>query len=148
MNGNISAFDFINPIGHMEIGDKPIKLSNISDNLQTGSLVVVFADSNKDFENLAKKLCDQKNLLILNKGIKSISFLKKKSQKLNKTVFVKLNTKKLDKYKRKKNFAKKVSLALYINHKPYYYIAGCKRHSVNFNIGWTVLGISTIKVPS
>lgn len=144
MNGNISAFDFINPIGHIEIGDKPIKLSNISDNLQTGSLVVVFADSNKDFENLAKKLCNQKNLLILNKGIKSFSFLKKKSQKLNKTVFVKLNTKKLDKYKRKKHFTKKVSLSLHIKHKPYYYIAGCKNHSTDFNIGWTIIGLERI----
>lgn len=148
MNENTNTFDFLNPISHIEVGDKPIKLSNISDNLQTGNLVVVFSDSNKDFENLAKKLCNPKNLLILNKGIKSFSFLKKKSQKLNKTVFVKLNTEKLDKYKRKKNFAKKVSLALYINHKPYYYIAGCKSHSVNFKIGWTVLGISTIKVPN
>ena len=145
MNENTNTFDFLNPISHIEVGDKPIKLSNISDNLQTGNLVVVFSDSNKDFGNLAKKLCDQKKLLILNKGIKSISFLKKKSQKLNKTIFVKLNTEKLDKYKRKKNFAKKVSLALYINHKPYYYIAGCKNHSNDFNIGWTVIGVTAIK---
>ena len=145
MNENINTFDFINPIGHIEIGDKPIKLSDISDNLQTGNLVVVFADSNKDFENLTKKLCNQKDLLVLNKGIKSISFLKKKAQKLNKTVFVKLNTKKLDKYKRKRSFIKNVSIALCINHKPYYYIAGCKNHSTDFNIGWTVIGIAIIK---
>ena len=145
MNGNINAFDFINPIVHMEIGDKPIKLSDISDNLQTGSLVVVFADSNKDFESLSKKLCRPDNLLILNKGLNSISFLKKKAKSLNKTVFIKLNIKKLDKYKRKRSFIKNVSLALCINHKPYYYIAGCKNHSTDFNLGWTVIGIAIIK---
>lgn len=61
MSENTNTFDFLNPISHIEVGDKPIKLSNISDNLQTGNLVVVFSDSNKDFENLAKKLCNQKN---------------------------------------------------------------------------------------
>ena len=148
MNENINTFDFLNPISHIEVGDKPIKLSNISDNLQTGSLVVVFADSNKDFENLTKKLCNQNDLLIWNKGLKSFSFFKKKAKSMNKTVFVKLNTKKLDKYKRKKSFTKKVSLALQIKHKPYYYIAGCKNHSTDFNIGWTVIGVSIIKVRS
>ena len=56
MNENTNTFDFLNPISHIEVGEKPIKLSNISDILQTGNLVVVFSDSNKDFENLAKKL--------------------------------------------------------------------------------------------
>lgn len=33
----------------------------------------------------------------------------------------------------------------HIDHKPYYYIAGCKNKAKEFNIGWTVIGVNIIK---
>ena len=67
------------------------------------------------------------------------------ANKIKKPVILRVDSKKQSKIIKNKRFAKFVKLAIRLNHKPYYYIAGCKSKAGNFDIGWTVIGAIVIK---
>ena len=137
--------DFPNPIEHIEIGDKPIKLKKLSRLIENQDIMVVFSEAVSDFKTFAAKITAGKDCLILEKWVWGYRLLKRYANKINKPIVLSINSKKQNKLIKRRRFTKHIKSAIRLNHKPYYYIAGCKNKSKEFDIGWTVIGISAIK---
>ena len=45
-----AKFDFPNPIEHIEIGDKPIKLEELCRNIENGEITVILSENISDFK--------------------------------------------------------------------------------------------------
>ena len=139
-----TKLDFPNPIEHIDIGDKPIKLKELSRLIENQEIMVVFSETISDFKTFAAKITAGRDCLILEKWIWGYRLLKRYANKINKPIVLRINSKKQNKLIKKTRFAKCIKSAIRLNHKPYYYIAGCKSKSKEFDIGWTVIGISTV----
>ena len=140
-----TKFDFPNPIEHIEIGDKPIKLKELSQLIENQDIMVVFSEAVSDFKTFAAKITAGKDCLILEKWIWGYRLLKRYANKINKPIVLRINSKKQNKLIKRRRFTKHIKSAIRLNHKPYYYVVGCKCKSKEFDIGWTVIGISAIK---
>ena len=140
-----TKLDFPNPIEHIEIGDKPIKLKELFGLIENQEIMVVFSETISDFKTFAAKITAGKDCLILEKWIWGYRLLKRYANKMNKPIVLRINSKKQNKLIKGRRFAKCIKSAIRLNHKPYYYIAGCKNKVKEFDIGWTVIGVSAIK---
>lgn len=69
-----TKFDFPNPIEHIEIGDKPIKLKELSQLIENQDIMVVFSEAVSDFKTFAAKITAGKDCLILENGFGVIVF--------------------------------------------------------------------------
>ena len=136
-----TKLDFPNPIEHIEIGDKPIKLKELSQLIKNQEIMAVFSETISDFKTFAAKITEGKDCLILEKWIWGYYFLKKYANKINKPIVLKVDNKKQNKQIKNRRFIKHIKSAIRLNHKPYYYIAGCKSKSKEFDMGWTVIGV-------
>ena len=136
-----TKLDFPNPIEHIEIGDKPIKLKELSQLIKNQEIMAVFSETISDFKTFAAKITEGKDCLILEKWIWGYRLLKRYANKINKPVVLRINSKKQHKQVKSKQFIKNIKFAIRLNHKPYYYIAGCKSKSKEFDMGWTVIGV-------
>ena len=130
-----TKFDFPNPIEHIEIGDKPIKLKKLSRLIENQDIMVVFSEAVSDFKTFAAKITAGKDCLILEKWILGYRLLKRYANKINKPIVLRINSKKQNKLIERRRFTKHIKSAIHINHKPYYYIAGCKNKAKEFDIG-------------
>ena len=139
-----TKLDFPNPIEHIDIGDKPIKLKELSMLIENQEIMVVFSETIADFNTFTAKITAGKDCLILEKWIWSYRLLKRYANKINKPIVLRINSKKQNKLIKRRRFIKHIKSAIRLNHKPYYYIAGCKSKSKEFDIGWTVIGINVI----
>ena len=142
-----TKLDFPNPIKHIDIGDKPIKLKELSMLIENQEIMVVFSETISDFKTFAAKITEGKDCLILEKWIWGYCLLKRYVNKINKPIVLRIDSKKQNKLIKRRRFIKHIKSAIRLNHKPYYYIAGCKSKSKEFDIGWTVIGVSVIKYP-
>lgn len=140
-----TKLDFPNPIEHIEIGDKPIKLKKLSRLIENQEIMVVFSETMSDFKTFAAKITAGNDCLILEKWIWGYGFLKRYANKIKKPVILRVDSKKQSKLIKNRRFVKYIKSAIRLNHKPYYYIAGCKNKVKEFDIGWTVIGVGTIK---
>lgn len=140
-----TKLDFPNPIEHIEIGDKSIKLKELSKLIENQEIMVVFSETILDFMTFAAKITAGKDCLILEKWIWGYRLLKRYANKIKKPVVLRVDRKKQSKLIKNRRFVKYIKSAIRLNHKPYYYIAGCKNKTKQFDIGWTVIGVSTIK---
>lgn len=140
-----TKLDFPNPIEHIKIGDKPIKLKELSELIENQAIMVVFSETISDFKTFAAKITSGKDCLILEKWIWGYRLLKRYANKINKPIVLRIDSKKQNKLIKGRRFIKHIKSAIRLNHKPYYYIAGCKSKSKEFDIGWTVIGISIVK---
>ena len=107
--------------------------------------MVVFSEAVSDFKTFAAKITAGKDCLILEKWIWGYRLLKRYANKINKPIVLRINSKKQNKLIKRRRFTKHIKSAIRLNHKPYYYVVGCKCKSKEFDIGWTVIGISAIK---
>ena len=139
-----TKLDFPNPIEHIDIGDKPIKLKELSMLIENQAIMVVFSETIADFNTFTAKITAGKDCLILEKWIWGYRLLKRYANKINKPIVLRINSKKQNKLIKTRWFTKHIKSAIRLSHKPYYYIAGCKSKSKKFDIGWTVIGISTV----
>lgn len=139
-----TKLDFPNPIEHIDIGDKPIKLKELSRLMENQEIMVVFSETISDFKTFAAKITAGKDCLILEKWIWGYRLLKRYANKINKPIVLRVDRKKQNKLIKRRRFIKHIKSAIRLNHKPYYYIAGCKSKSKEFDIGWTVIGINVI----
>lgn len=137
--------DFPNPIERIDIGDKPIKLKELSQLIENHEIMVVFSETMSDFKTFAAKITAGKDCLVLEKWLWGYGFLKRYANKIKKPVILRVDSRRQSKLIKNKSFAKHIKSAIRLNHKPYYYIAGCKNKAKEFDIGWTVIGISAIK---
>ena len=144
MDNSVSKLDFPNPINHIDIGDRPIKIEELKSHIKTGEITAIISDDTKDFDVLAKRLSQHTECLVFKKWLWGTFALKRYAKKTNKPIIVLLG-KKLKKFQKDKKRSKHISTIFLINHKPYYYMVGCKNKDKDFNIGWTVIGISLIK---
>ena len=140
-----TKLDFLNPIEHIGIGDKPIKLKELSRRIENQAIMVVFSETISNFKTFAAKITEGKDCLILEKWIWSYRLLKRYANKMNKPIVLRIDSKKQNKLIKNRRFAKCIKSAIRLNHKPYYYIAGCKSKGKKFDIGWTVMGVRAIK---
>lgn len=140
-----SKFNFPNPIEHIEIGDKPIKLKELSQLIENQEIMVVFSETISDFKTFAAKITADKDCLILKKWIWGYGFLKRYANKITKPVILRVDSRRQSKLIKRRRFTKHIKSAIRLNHKPYYYIVGCKNKVKEFDIGWTVIGVSVIK---
>ena len=140
-----TKLDFPNPIEHIEIGDKSIKLKELSRLIENQEIMVVFSEAIADFNTFTAKITAGKDCLILEKWIWGYRLLKRYANKINKPIVLRIDSKKQHKLVKCKQFIKHIKSAIRLNHKPYYYIAGCKSKSKEFDIGWTVIGTEIIK---
>lgn len=140
-----TKFDFPNPIEHIEIGDKPLKLEELCRHIENGEITVILSENISDFKTFAAKITAGKDCFILEKWIWGYGFLKRYANKIKKPVILRVDSKKQSKLIKNRRFVKYIKSAIRLNHKPYYYIAGCKNKTKQFDIGWTVIGVSTIK---
>ena len=140
-----TKLDFPNPIEHIEIGDKPIKLEELCRNIENGEITVILSENISDFKTFAAKITAGKDCFILEKWIWGYRHLKRYANKINKPIVLRIDSKNQYNRVKSRRFIKHIKSAIRINHKPYYYIAGCKSKSKEFDIGWTVIGISAIK---
>lgn len=140
-----TKLEFPNPIEYIEIGDKPIKLKELSELIENQDIMVVFSEAVSDFKTFAAKITAGKDCLILEKWIWGYGFLKRYANKIKKPVILRVDSKKQNKLIKRRQFAKHIKSAIRLNHKPYYYIAGCKNKAKDFDIGWTVIGIDVVK---
>ena len=140
-----TKLDFPNPIEHIEIGDKSIKLKELSRLIENQEIMVVFSEAIADFNTFTAKITAGKDCLILEKWIWGYRLLKRYANKINKPVVLRINSKKQHKQVKSKQFIKNIKFAIRLNHKPYYYITGGKSKSKEFDIGWTVIGVGIIK---
>lgn len=140
-----TKLDFPNPIEHIKIGDKPIKLEELCRNIENGEITVILSETMSDFKTFAAKITAGKDCLVLEKWLWGYYFLKKNANKINKPIILRVDSKKQNKLIKRRWFVKHIKSAIRINHKPYYYIAGCKSKSKEFDIGWTVIGVTRIK---
>ena len=145
MDNTVSKLDFPNPLNHIDIGDKPIKLEELLSHIKTGEITAIISEDVKDFNVLAKRLSHHIECLILNRWLWGSFALKRYANKVNKPIIVLFRKKKLRHFQKGKKDFKHISTIFLLNHKPYYYIAGCKNKGKALNIGWTVIGISVIK---
>lgn len=145
MDNTVSKLDFPNPIEHIDIGDKPIKIEELQSNIKTGKITAIISDDIKDFDILAKRLSQHTECLLLKKWLWGSFALKRYVKKTNKPIIVLLKKKKLRQYQKDKKRFKHISTIFLVNHKPYHYMVGCKNKDKDFNIGWTVIGINVIK---
>ena len=140
-----TKLDFPNPIEHIEIGDKPIKLKELSRLIENQEIMIVFSETISDFKTFTAKITAGKNCLILEKWIWGYGFFKRYANKIKKPVILRVDSKKQSKLIKNRRFIKHIKSAIRLNHKPYYYIAGCKSKSKEFDIGWNVIGVAIIK---
>ena len=97
--------------------------------------MVVFSEAVSDFKTFAAKITAEKDCLILEKWILGYRHLKRYANKINKPIVLRIDSKKQHKLVKCKQFIKHIKSAIRLNHKPYYYIAGCKSKSKEFDIG-------------
>lgn len=142
-----TKFDFPNPIEHIDIGDKPIKLKNLCRYIENQEIMVVLSETISDFKTFTAKITAGKDCLILEKWIWGYVFLKRYANKIKKPVILRVDSKKHRKLIKNRRFVKYIKSAIRLNHKPYYYVVGCKSKSKEFDIGWTVIGVSVIRYP-
>lgn len=142
-----TKFDFPNPIEHIEIGDKPIKLEELCRNIENGEITIILSENISDFKTFAAKITAGKDCLILEKWIWGYRHLKRYANKINKSIVLRMDSKNQYNRVKSRRFIKHIKSAIRINHKPYYYIAGCKSKATEFDIGWTVIRVSFIKYP-
>ena len=64
-----TKLDFPNPIEHIEVGDKPIKLKELSRRIENQEIMVIFSESVSDFKTFVAKITAGKECLILEKWI-------------------------------------------------------------------------------
>ena len=130
-----TKLDFPNPIEHIEIGDKSIKLKELSRLIENQEIMVVFSEAIADFNTFTAKITAGKDCLILEKWIWGYRLLKRYANKIKKPVILRVDSKKQSKLIKRRLFTKHIKSAIRLNHKPYYYIAGCKSKSKEFDIG-------------
>ena len=130
-----TKLDFPNPIEHIEIGDKSIKLKELSRLIENQEIMVVFSEAIADFNTFTAKITAGKDCLILEKWIWGYRLLKRYANKIKKPVILRVDSKKQSKLIKRRRFTKHIKSAIRLNHKPYYYIAGCKSKSKEFDIG-------------
>ena len=130
-----TKFDFPNPIEHIEIGDKPIKLKKLSRLIENQDIMVVFSEAVSDFKTFAAKITAGKDCLILEKWILGYRHLKRYANKINKPIVLRIDSKNQYNRVKSRRFIKHIKSAIHINHKPYYYITGCKNKAKEFDIG-------------
>ena len=140
-----TKLDFPNPIEHIEIGDKSIKLKELSRLIENQEIMVVFSEAIADFNTFTAKITAGKDCLILEKWILGYRHLKRYANKINKPIVLRIDSKNQYNRVKSRRFIKHIKSAIRINHKPYYYIAGCKSKATEFDIGWTVIGVGIIK---
>ena len=140
-----TKFDFPNPIEHIEIGDKPIKLEELCRNIENGEITVILSENISDFKTFAAKITAGKDCLVLEKWLWGYGFLKRYANKIKKPVILRVDSKKQSKLIKRRRFTKHIKSAIRLNHKPYYYIAGCKNKAKEFDIGWTIIGVSILR---
>ena len=145
MDNTVSKLDFPNPLNHIDIGDKPIKLEKLLSHIKTGEITAIISEDVKDFNVLAKRLSHHIECLILNRWLWGTFALKKYAKKAKKPILVLFRKKKIKHFQKGKRGFKHINTIFFLNHKPYYYMVGCKNKDKNFNIGWTVIGIKIIK---
>ena len=136
-----TKLDFPNPIQHIDIGDKPIKLKELCRNIENGEITVILSENISDFKTFAAKITAGKDCLVLEKWLWGYGFLKRYANKIKKPVILRVDSKKQSKLIKRRRFTKHIKSAIRLNHKPYYYIAGCKSKSKEFDMGWTVIGV-------
>lgn len=140
-----TKLDFPNPIEHIEIGDKSIKLKELSRLIENQDMMVVFSEAVSDFKTFAAKITAGKDCLILEKWIWGYRLLKRYANKIKKPVILRVDSKKQSKLIKRRRFTKHIKSAIRLNHKPYYYITGCKNKAKEFDIGWTIIGVSILR---
>lgn len=145
MDNTVSKLDFPNPIKHIDIGDKPIKIEELQSHIKTSEITAIISDDIKNFDILAKRLSQHTECLVLKRWLWGTFTLKRYAKKINKPIIILFGKKKLKKFQKDKKRFKHISTIFLINHKPYYYMVGCKNKNKDFNIGWTVIGINVIK---
>ena len=72
-----TKLDLPNPIEHIEIGDKPIKLKELSQLIKNQEIMAVFSETISDFKTFAAKITEGKDCLILEKWIWGYRLLKR-----------------------------------------------------------------------
>ena len=138
-------FDFPNPLKYLDIEDEPVKLKYLMSCIEPGTVTIVSCENGVDFESFIKKISIYKAVLVLNNWLFGYGILKRIAQRKNKAIILRSTAKKLNKIQKNKKFATQVGCAIKLNHKPYYYIAGCKNKENTFDVGWTVIGVNVIK---
>lgn len=145
MENSNCKLDFPNPIEHIDIGDKPIKLKELSQYIENQEITVIFSKTIEDFKTFADKISAGKECLILEKRFWGFCALKRYAKITNKPIIMRVDSKKQNTLIKRIQFAKHVKFVICLNHKPYYYIAGCKCKAKEFDIGWTVIGVNILK---
>lgn len=145
MDNTVSKLDFPNPIERIDIGDKPIKIEELQSHIKIGEITAIISGDIKNFDILAKRLSEHTECFVLKKWLWGTFALKRYAKKINKPIIVLFGRKKLRQFQKDNKRFKYVSSIFLINHKPYYYMVGCKNKDKDFNIGWTVIGINVIK---
>lgn len=145
MDNTVSKLDFPNPIEHIDIGDKPIKLEELQSHIKNGEIAAIISGDIKNFDILAKRLSKHTECLVLKKWLWGTFALKRYAKKINKPIIILFGKKKLSQFQKDKKRFKHIYSMFLINHKPYYYMVGCKNKDKDFNIGWTVIGVNVIK---
>ena len=140
-----TKLDFPNPIEHIEIGDKPIKLKELCRNIENGEITVILSENISDFKTFAAKITAGKDCLVLEKWLWGYGFLKRYANKIKKPVILRVDSRRQSKLIKNKSFAKHIKFTIRLNHKPYYYSAGCKNKTKQFDIGWTIIGVSILR---
>ena len=97
MKNKLQQLDFPNPIEHIEIGDKPIKLKELSRFVVNQEIMVVFSDTISDFKTFAAKITEGEDCLILEKWIWGYRLLKRFANKINKPIILRIDNKKQNK---------------------------------------------------
>ena len=92
-----TKLDFPNPIEHIDIGDKPIKLKELSMLIENQEIMVVFSETISDFNTFTAKVTAGKDCLILEKWIWGYRLLKRYANKINKPIVLRINSKKQNK---------------------------------------------------
>ena len=148
MTDSIYKLYFPNPLNHIELGDKAIKLKELNDCIEAGEITIIVSDSTADFKSFINKITFGKEYLLPGKYFFSFGILKRKAEKLGKAIVLQADFKKFEKLQKRKGFFKYVKFAVQLNHKPYYYIAGSRHNNQRFDIGWTVTGAKILKTHS
>lgn len=120
MDNTVSKLDFPNPINHIDIGDKPIKLEELQSHIKPGEITAILSDDIQNFNVLAKRLSQQTECLVLKRWLWGTFALRRYAKKINKPIIILLKKKLMTFQKSKKNF-KHISTIFIINHKPYYH---------------------------
>ena len=64
MTDSIYKLYFPNPLNHIQLGDKAIKLKKLNDCIEAGEITIIVSDSTADFKSFINKITFGKEYLL------------------------------------------------------------------------------------